>query len=137
MAARAKILVIDDDPDYRASTRVLLESRGYAVIEAGSGQEGLAAARQHRPDLIVLDVMMDSMSEGYSVRQALKTVPEFQEMGPIPVIMASSIELDPEAMFGWIGDTSSIRPDAYMSKPLDIPQFLEHVEQLIAARRDQ
>ena len=130
----ATILVIDDDDDYRASTRALLEFEGYGVVEARNGQEGLAAARERRPDLVVLDVMMDSINEGYSVNQALKHLPEFREMGPIPVLMASSIELDPSNLFDWVGDAGRISPDVYMTKPLDIRRFLDNVRNLLDAQ---
>ena len=131
MPAAAKILIIDDDEDYRASTRALLEGEGYEVMEASNGPDGLAAARQDRPDLIVLDVMMDTLNEGYSVNQALKQLPEYRDLGRIPVLMASSVEMDPAGLFGWIGDTSPISPDAYLTKPLDIPVFLARVRELL------
>jgi CheY-like chemotaxis protein len=117
MPARRRILIIDDDEDYRASTRALLEGEGYHVLEASSGQEGLAATRAHRPDLIVLDVMMEHLDTGYSVNQAIKFVPEYRDLGPIPILMVSCVGMDPASMYGWIGDTSPITPDAYLTKP--------------------
>jgi two-component system KDP operon response regulator KdpE len=131
MPAKAKILIIDDDADYRASTRALLEGEGYEVIEAESGAQGLVAARAHRPSLIVLDVMMDYLSEGYSVHQAVKLSEEYRDLRDVPIIMASSVEVDPASLFGWVGDTSAITPDAYMIKPLDIPKFLECIRGLL------
>ncbi len=131
MPTRANILIIDDDDDYRASTRALLEGEGYEVQEAASASEGLAAARASRPDLIIVDVMMESMSDGYSFNQALKFSDEFRDLREIPVIMASSVEVDPASLFGWVGDTSPITPDAYFTKPLDIPKFLERIQNLL------
>ena len=131
MPLKAKILIIDDDDDYRASTRALLEGEGYQVVEATSGLEGLAAARAQRPDLVVLDVVMEHMGDGYSVNQALKFSKEFRDLRDVPVIMVSSVEADPASLFGWIGDTSPITPDAYVTKPLDIPRFLERVRSLL------
>ena len=131
MPEPARILIIDDDEDYRASTRALLEGEGYEVLEACNGRDGLAATREHRPDLIVLDVIMDSQDEGYSVTQAIKFVPEYRDLGPIPILMASSVEMDPASLFGWMGDTSWITPDVYMTKPLDIPKFLARVRELL------
>jgi len=133
MPKPARILIIDDDEDYRASTRALLEGDGYEVREACNGREGLAAVREYHPNLIVLDVMMESLGEGYSVNQALKFVPEYRDLGPIPVLMVSSVEMDPASLFGWIGDTSRISPDAYMTKPLDLPKFLARVRELLSA----
>ena len=132
MPGPARILIIDDDEDYRASTRALLEGDGYEVREACNGREGLALVREYRPNLIVLDVMMETLGEGYSVNQALKFVPEYRDLGPLPVLMVSSVEMDPAGLFGWIGDTSRITPDAYMTKPLDIPKFLARVRELLS-----
>jgi CheY-like chemotaxis protein len=133
MSGPARILIIDDDEDYRASTRALLEGDGYEVREACNGREGLALVREYRPNLVVLDVMMETLGEGYSVNQALKFVPEYRDLGPLPVLMVSSVEMDPAGLFGWIGDTSRITPDAYMTKPLDIPKFLARVRELLSA----
>lgn len=126
------VLIIDDDEDYRASTRTLLEGEGYDVIEAAGGRQGLQAVREHRPNLVVLDVMMESIGEGYSVNQAIKFHPEYRDIGPIPIIMVSSVEMDPAGLYDWIGDTSRITPDAYLAKPLDIPEFLACVKRLLA-----
>lgn len=131
MPGKARILVIDDDDDFRVSTRALLEGEGYEVVEAASGAEGLTAARDQRPDLIVLDVIMDYLAEGYSVNQALRSSEEFRDLREIPIIMASSVEIDPASLFGWIGNASVITPDEYMTKPLDIPKFLQCVRSLL------
>jgi len=134
MDIKAKILIIDDDSDYRASTQALLESEGYEVVEASSGRAGLAAVREHRPDLIVLDVMMESLQEGYSVNQAVKFAPEYRDLASTPILMVSSMELDPPKLLGWIGDTSRITPDAYLTKPIDIPVFLAQIRELLEGR---
>ena len=131
MAAVAKILVIDDDADYRASTRALLEGEGYEVLEAPSGHDGLEAARTHRPDLIVLDIMMESPVEGYSVVQALKFREEYEDLAEIPVVMVSSVQQDPASLFPMAGELSMVTPDAYFTKPLDIPRFLQFVQRVL------
>jgi len=131
MPDKARILIIDDDADYRESARALLESAGYEVLEAASGREGLATARTQVPDLIIVDVMMESLSEGYSVVQALKFSREYRDLANVPILMVSSVEADPATLFGWIGDTSWITPDDYLIKPLDVAKFLERVRTLL------
>jgi CheY-like chemotaxis protein len=128
-----RLLVIDDDGDFRASVRGLLESEGYAVREAPSGDDGLRAMLEERPDAIVLDVMMKSDSEGYGVTQAIKFRDEYAAYRNIPIIMASSIELSPDELFSMAGEVAMIRPDYYFTKPLDIPRFLEAVKQASGA----
>ncbi len=131
MSATAKILIIDDDADYRASTRALLEGEGYEVLEAPSGNAGLDAARQHTPNLIVLDIMMESPVEGYTVVQALKFRDEYEDLDEIPIVMVSSVKQDPASLFPMAGELSMVTPDAYFTKPLDIPKFLACVRRML------
>jgi len=131
MPGKAKILIVDDDEDYCASTRALLENEGYEVQEAASGREGLAAAESYNPDLIVLDIMMESPVEGYTVIQALKHRDEYANVREIPVLMVSSVQDDPTSLFPMAGEVEMITPDAYLTKPLDIPKFLEYVRNML------
>jgi CheY-like chemotaxis protein len=126
-----KLLVIDDDRDYRDSVRCLLESEGFTVLEASSGDEGLRLLAQDPPDAIVLDVMMRCCCEGYGVTQALKFRDEYAGYRDIPIIMASSIEQSPDELFPMAGEVGMIRPDYYVTKPLDIPRFLEVVRRAV------
>lgn len=131
MPGKAKILIIDDEDDYRASTRALLEGEGYQVIEATTGAEGLDVARTQRPDLIVLDIMMEYQGAGYSINQALKLSEEYRDLRDTPIIMVSSVQTDPASLFGWIGDTGAITPDVYLTKPLDVAEFLRRIRSLL------
>ena len=131
MADKHRILIIDDDADYCASTRALLEGEGYEVDEANSGRSGIERVRATRPDLIVLDIMMESPVEGYTVVQALKFHGEYSDVAEIPIVMGSSIKEDPTTLFPTAGDVSLITPDAYFPKPLEIPKFLECVRQML------
>ena len=131
MPDKPRVLIIDDDADYRESTRALLESAGYEVSEAASGREGLALAQTHLPNLIIVDIMMESLSEGYSVVQALKFSRDYRHLANVPILMVSSVQVDPATLFGWIGDTSWITPDDYLTKPLDVAKFLTRVRELL------
>jgi CheY-like chemotaxis protein len=122
----AKILLIDDDADFRDSLQAVLEAEGYEVITAASGKEGLQKLTA-KPDLVVCDVMMESIVEGYAVTLELK----FKDM---PVIMCSSIEGSPDELFPRSEEVGAIRPDAYLRKPLDIPVFLETVRRLLGGK---
>jgi len=132
MDGSLKTLVIDDDQDFRASVRSLLESQGYVVIEADSGKEGLRKVVEERPDLIVLDIMMECDVEGYGVTQAIKYQDAYADYRNIPIVMTSSIELSPDERFPMAGELDMIRPDFYLTKPLDIPKFLEVVQRALA-----
>jgi len=125
MADRLKVLVIDDDTDFRESVRSILESHGYAVLEAESGKEGLSKVVAEKPDIIVLDIVMECDSEGYGVNQAIKYQDGYAAYRNIPIVMTSSIDLSPDERFPMAGELDMIRPDFYLTKPLDIPKFLE------------
>ena len=127
------VLVIDDDQDFRASVRAVLETRGYQVAEAESGREGLRMVLEHRPDAIVVDVMMESKVEGYGVTHALKYRDEFAGCRGIPVFMVSSIEESPDELYPMSAEVEMIRPDRYLTKPLDIPRFLDLIAEAVAS----
>lgn len=135
MAAAPRILVIDDDEDFKASVRSLLESRGFLVYEAASGKQGLARLAECRPDLILLDIMMECQTEGYGVNQAIKWREEYRDFRHVPIIMVSSIQEPPDRLFPAASEVEMIRPDYYVTKPLDIPAFLETLEKALESSR--
>lgn len=132
-AAQKTVLIIDDDADFRTSLAAVLESEGYSVRHAASAQEGLAAIVSEPPDLIVLDVIMEYDSAGYEVNQAIKFRDEYLAERNTPILMVSSIEIDPATLYGRATEVLTITPDAYLTKPLNIPAFLEQVRKLLAA----
>lgn len=133
MAAHKKtVLVVDDDPDFTVSVRALLESEGYKVFTAGSGDDGLRKLVEHNPDVIVLDVMMESVEAGYGVNRAIKEHTEYRDYRDTPTIMVSSLEETPEDRFP-VGEGSGMpHPDRYITKPIDVAAFLEAVRQATA-----
>ena len=89
MSEKQNILIIDDDEDFRISIRTLLESHNYDVSEAESGKQGLQKIKEEKPDLIVLDIMMETIDEGYLLNQLIKFQKEFSfvtSMGSMPHI---------------------------------------------------
>jgi CheY-like chemotaxis protein len=127
----AKVLLIDDDQDFRTSVRSLLEGHGYQVVEAASGHEGLRMIVEHKPDAVLLDIMMETTVEGYGVTHALKYLDEYAEYRTMPVLMVSSIEESPDERFPMSPEAEMIRPDTYLTKPLDITRFLEILERAV------
>jgi len=116
-----KILVVDDDPSIVDILQVLLKSKGYEVAVARDGREGLAMARQEKPDLIILDVMMPKL-DGFSVSGLL-----FQDpvMRLIPVLILTA-KYGAGNIFELV---SNVR--LYMEKPFDPPELLKNVERLL------
>jgi CheY-like chemotaxis protein len=127
----AKVLLIDDDQDFRVSVRSLLETRGYEVFEAGSGHEGLRKVLENKPDVILLDLMMETSVEGYGVTHALKYRDEYAEHRRVPIFLVSSVEESPDERFPMSGEVEMIRPDRYLTKPFEIPRLLDLLEKAV------
>lgn len=86
----AKILIIDDDPDFLKLTTMMLESAPYDVVTANNPKEGKEKLLSEKPDLILLDIMMDSMFDGYSLCNDIKTSKEYEGFKDTPRKNSSS-----------------------------------------------
>lgn len=125
-----KVLLVDDDADFRESTTVLLEREGYAVVTARTAKEALAKVVSERPDLVILDIMMEHQWAGYEVNQAIKHQEGYSPVSGVPILMVSSIQTPPTDRFRGSPEAALVTPDSYLSKPLDIASFLEAVRAL-------
>ncbi len=126
---KKKILLIDDDVDLIELNKALLTVMGYEVLFAYNGQEGLDMIAQHVPDLIILDVMMNSPGEGFEVARAIK---ENQDTRHIPIVMLSAV--NNESGFSLrVGPDKSWNPvDAFIDKPVRKEQLIKTVRNLLA-----
>ena len=117
------VLVIEDELDMRLFMKILLETNGFTPIIAGNGHDGLQKAKDHDPDLIVLDVMMPRQGGARTYRD-IKLDPALKE---IPVIMLSAVARSTFFHYLKMLDTGRadkvIEPEAYVEKPPD-PQYL-------------
>ncbi len=86
MANKKNILIIDDDPDILDSIQVILEKNGYATTTAKSGKDGIEAAVKSKPDLILCDMMMETIDSGARAAQEIK-----KSVPGIPILLMSSI----------------------------------------------
>lgn len=122
----AKILIIDDDPDFVEATRITLEKHQHQVISANSGDKGLEQVKKDKPDLIILDVIMDTVLDGLSVSQRLNDDPALRN---IPIIMVTSIaNTDYAELFP---TDESIHINAFLSKPISPEQLIRQVNKLL------
>jgi excisionase family DNA binding protein len=115
------VLIVDDDAGLRGYVRASLEGEGYAVREAGSAEEGLAALDEEPPDLILLDVMMPEV-DGWEM---LRRVQERHGVGAIPVIMFSGRVDDGAA------EAKSRGAQGFIGKPFDPESLVESTKQLL------
>jgi len=125
----AKILIIDDDQDLVEAMRIILESKNYQVISADSGEEGLKLVKMDKPDLINLDVMMESMDKGFEVARILKKDKDYRE---IPILMLTAIKERTGLDFkNEAGDEDWLPVDDYCDKPLKPEELILKVEALL------
>jgi len=118
----AKILVVDDDPDFSEITRTILQANGYEVSTATNGDEALKLMHQDVPDLVLLDVMMSSVLDGVNVSHAMNEDPVLKR---VPIVMLSSIASSPEA--GMFPTDEYLPIDAWLSKPVQPKELLAKV----------
>jgi len=124
MGKIAKILLVDDDADFVESTKTILESKPYEVIVAKDGEEGLRKAREEKPDLILLDVIMP-VKDGFTAAEQLKKDPELSK---IPTLMLTafaekSIETSIPVSRGF-----SLETEDYIDKPISPEELLARIE---------
>jgi DNA-binding response OmpR family regulator len=117
-----RILVVDDNPTNRDILDMRLKANGYEVLHAGDGEEALAAAIEHRPDLILLDVMMPKMN-GIEVCRRLKADPALPFM-PIVLVTARADSQD-------VVEGLEAGADEYLTKPVDQKALVARVKALL------
>jgi DNA-binding response OmpR family regulator len=122
-----KILIVDDDPDMVEASRIVLERDGYSVESASNVEEGLQKLAETKPDLLILDVMMEEPDDGLRfARQARRTG------NTLPILMLTSVN---RALGIQIGrDDEMVPVDEFVEKPVDPATLSEKVKALLAAR---
>jgi len=127
-----KILVIDDDPDFLAAVTPILKSALYEVATASNPQEAKEKIFAEKPDLILLDIMMDSLFDGFSLCHAIKTSREFREFKDTPIIFVSAVKEVAGTRFQFKGEEQGMAgPDDYIDKPVDPADLLARIEKLL------
>jgi len=129
---KAKILIIDDDPDFRDAITPILQSALYGVITASNPKEGREKILKEKPDLILLDIMMDSLFDGFSLCNAVKTSPDFNEVKDTPIIFVSAVKELTGSRFKIDAEAQGMQgPDDYLDKPVKPDVLLEHIARLL------
>ena len=134
MPTKAEILIVDDDPDIRDSLRIVLEANNYDTRSAANGREALAELKKRAPDVMILDVMMTTDTEGFDLAYELKQTPEFAEL---PIIILTSFlgkvrKEGPEQFQHVLGQGW---PAKWMfEKPVDSEKLLLKIEGLLSRK---
>jgi two-component system sensor histidine kinase ChiS len=127
---KQRILVVDDDPIFTKTTKAVLETHGYMVDIAQDGSEALATMGHERPDLVVLDVMMDWLLEGVTISQEMM---KRRELRSIPIVMISSIQSsEHQAVFP---RDQYLHIDTWLDKPFHPDRLVAEIAKTLARHR--
>jgi CheY-like chemotaxis protein len=128
----AKILIVDDDPDILLAARLCLENAKHQVFEARSGKQGLEMIKKDRPDLIILDVMMETKTEGFQMALKLHSpdpTSEFAGFKNIPILMLTAIHSTTPLRFE--PDIDYLPVELFVDKPIDPEDLVNKVDYLL------
>jgi two-component system alkaline phosphatase synthesis response regulator PhoP len=123
-----KILLVDDDRDFVEMNKLTLEKSGYQVSVAYNGKDGLDKVLKENPDLVVLDVMMTSETEGFHTAKAIR---EHEQFKSLPILMLTSIREAMDLPFKYEPDEQFLPVTEFIEKPLPPARLVEKVGQML------
>jgi len=124
----ALIAVIDDDLDILDASSLVLKTNGFDVVTANNPTDGYRIIKEHTPDLIILDVMMDEPDDGFFLAQKLK-----RENIKIPIIMYTSVS---KALGVDYGASDMVPVDEFVEKPISPEQLLQKINTLLQKKAE-
>ena len=135
MGNEADILIIEDDKDIVDTMRIILESKAYQVRAAYNGKEGYAEIEKKIPDVIILDVMMSTDTEGFDLAYKLQRNPDYKQ---IPILMLTSfpqkmVESGPEKFQHILGEAWPVT--MFFEKPIQPEKLLSAIEEILQDKK--
>ncbi len=130
----AKILIVDDDPDFVLAVRMPLEAHGFEVEQAATAGEGIARILSARPDLVILDVMMPAGYEGFETARAIREEHGIQDL---PIVILTSLHDKKQVPYRFAPDETYLPVDVFLDKPIDPDALVETVNELLGERREE
>lgn len=122
------ILIVDDDMDYGEALKIVLENQGYLIRHASNIRDGRAYIEKERPDLIILDVMMEKMTDGFNLCSELKND---KTCSTIPILMVTAVTDKTGFKFSPETDGEYLQADDYVSKPIPVSDLVSRIKKLI------
>jgi len=129
-----KILIIDDDADFRDTCRMILESVDFGVLEAGSPEEGFEKVRAEKPDLVILDILMPREYEGFEVARRIR---EELHMTALPILMLSAIHDVKQVPYRFEPDRTYLPLDAVLDKAAGPEALLMKAREMLGLYRER
>ncbi len=136
MAKRKEsVLVIDDDSQMVEFVRRVLEAHSYQVHSASSAEKGLKKVKELSPDLIILDVMLETKGEGFWTAQKLKSTDaqsEYRAYSHIPILMLTAINTEMKLRYSPETDGEYLPAEDFVEKPVEPSELVKKVKNLLA-----
>lgn len=132
----ARILVVDDDPDIITAVRMTLEGVGHHVIEAYSGEEGFEKLKSESPDMLILDVMMETHTEGFQMALMLHNpdpTSEYAQFRDLPILMLTAIHSTTPLRFE--PDIDDLPVELFVDKPIDPDDLIGKVDWILSREK--
>ena len=129
-----KILIVDDDSDVLDALTMVLESRGYQVITAQDGIEGLACLKAEKPDLMILDLLMPKM-DGFGVMKELRD-PRWAEFSEMPILIQTAVREEASRRRYKLETGVELGADDYVEKPTSPDILLARVKKLVKRKQE-
>jgi len=123
-----RVLVVDDDPEFVEAVTNVLDAKGYDVDSAPNGKIGVAKAKEQKPDIILLDVMMTTKSEGFDVAREMH---KDKKLKNVPVIIITGVRKEMNLPFGFEPDETWLPVKGVLEKPVKPEVLLRTVEENI------
>jgi len=133
-AERKSILIADDDPDIVEAMKTVLEASGFEVRTAPNGQECLRKLREKKPDLVILDVMMTTETEGFHIAYEIRQDPGLKAL---PILMLTAIEQKSGFKFSPDSDEDYLPVEAFITKPVEPEELVSRINALLRKSADQ
>ncbi len=130
----AKILVIDDDADFRLAVQMALKAHGFELEEAATPDEGISKVLSAKPDLVILDVMMPLGYEGFDVAREIR---ENLKLIDLPIFMLTSIHSVKKVPYRFAPDEDYLPVDVFLDKPIEPQQLVATIQEMLGQRREE
>jgi CheY-like chemotaxis protein len=124
----ARILIIDDNPDFLFTMETFLNRNGFETIIAEDGEKGVQLAKKEHPDLVLLDVMMETLFSGFEVCKQLKLDPALKD---VPIIGISGMGGELGVRYEKERDEEYFNTDDFFEKPIDKEKLLDKIKELL------
>jgi CheY-like chemotaxis protein len=130
----AKILIIDDDPDFVLAVRMPLEAAGFEVDEASAAEEGIEKVLSVQPDLVILDVMMPTGYEGFETARVIR---EEHGLKELPIVMLTSLHEKRQVPYRFAPDENYLPVDVFLDKPIEPDALVDTINEVLGERREE